>query len=78
MGCIYESNGFDTECGLCTLWESEGKGLDIAGVDENGICVVSDDPDPSYSCDCYESDYSCSECGADLNIEECDCEDEYS
>jgi len=72
MGCIYEPNGFHSESGKCTLWE-EG-GIDLQGCGEDGICVVSDDPDPGYSCDCYESDYYCSECGVDLNIEECGCD----
>lgn len=73
MGCIYETHGFDTDAGTCTLWDADD-GIEVAGCGDDGICVVSDDPDPSYSCDCYESDYNCSECGADLNVEECDCD----
>lgn len=73
MGCIYETNGFDVDAGICTLWEDGA--IEIQGCDEKGYCVVSEDPDPSRNCDCYESDYTCSECGADLNVEECDCEE---
>ena len=74
MGCIYE----DRCDGLCMLSlnddgefdkESEQQGS------ENGICVVSEDPQPSDNCDAYESDYQCNECGADLNIEDCECEE---
>jgi len=42
--------------------------------DNNIICVYEDDPDPSYSCENYESDYYCHECGEDLNIKECGCD----
>lgn len=66
MGCIYEN--FDGEC---TLWDDSVESL---GCDEKGYCICSDDPDPSIMCGNYESDWSCSECGADLNMEECDCE----
>ena len=42
--------------------------------DSDGFCCVGDDPDPSCSCENYESDNVCPECGCDLNVEECDCE----
>lgn len=75
MGCIYENNSFGEEdSGKCTLWD-DGDGMEC-GVDENGVCCCSDDPDPADSCSCYESDYTCMECGADLNVEDCGCEDE--
>jgi hypothetical protein len=45
MGCIYEDNG----TGECQM---EKEGL------ENNLCVYSDDPDPSYGCDMYESDWT--------------------
>jgi hypothetical protein len=45
------------------------------GCDESGICFCDDDPDPNFSCESYESDYACHECGADFNLdEECQCE----
>ena len=72
MGCIYEDNGFDEGCGSCSLWEEE---IEMNGCDKKGICVCSDDPDPSFMCEYYESDYQCFECGADLNNEECACEE---
>ena len=61
MGCIYSH--FE---GKCTL-ELE----DL----EDGYCGYDCDPDPSYGCDCYESDYTCHDCGADLNVEECNCDE---
>jgi len=75
MGCIYNSNGIGIDAGVCSLWD-EDAGVEIAGVfdDPNGYCGADDDPDPSYSCDHYESDYYCFECGIDLNVEECDCD----
>jgi len=66
MGCIYSN--LDGECGL---WdENIGK----PGCDEEGFCTCEEDPDPNVLCDSYESDNQCSECGTDLNIEDCDCE----
>lgn len=73
MGCIYESNSFNEDVGKCTLWEEN---VESRGCDECGICVVSEDPQPSDSCEDYESDWTCIECGVDLNVEDCECEDE--
>lgn len=75
MGCIYNSNGIDA--GVCSLWEEDG-GFEIQGVfdDPKGYCGADEDPDPSSSCDSYESDWTCSICDADLNVEDCGCEDE--
>jgi hypothetical protein len=75
MGCIYENNGIDEDGGRCTLcdegdWENGPPGQ------ENGFCVCSDDPDPSFTCDSYESDNVCYDCGVDLNVEDCQCVDE--
>ena len=50
------------------------KDIEMGGCDDEGFCICSDDPDPNVLCDTYESDNVCSECGADLNIDECDCE----
>jgi hypothetical protein len=76
MGCIYENNSFgDEDGGKCNFFDDEGDGID-AGYDEKGYCCCSDDPDPADSCSCYESDYTCYDCGADLNIGECDCEED--
>ena len=76
MGCIYENNGFGPEAGICTLCDEDDLTNGPEG-SENGVCVCSDDPDPSYSCDSYESDYVCRDCGADLNVFfECECERE--
>lgn len=63
MGCIYNVH-FSDFTGKCTL---ELKHLD------DGICIYEDDPNPGDSCEWYESDYTCPECGADLNIEDCEC-----
>jgi len=57
MGCIYSNYK-----GNCTLKD-----------DENVTCDYECDPDPSYGCEYYESDYVCDECGVDLNVEECKC-----
>ena len=70
MGCIYESMGIHT-AGACTMYE---EGTEMLGCDSSGNCMVSCDPDPSYTCETYESDDTCSECGNDNNVEECDCE----
>ena len=75
MPCIYENK----RCGTCTI-STDGDDKPITdnmqnGCDEDAVCVVGDDPDPSVSCDGYESDYTCSECGVDLNVEDCECED---
>ena len=66
MGCQLSS--FD---GKCEVWD---EGLEQDGVDVNGNCVCDDDPDPSYTCDQYMSDWECPECGQDCNVEECNCE----
>ena len=62
MGCIYHDFK-----GKCTLSDEMDNGS------ENGYCVCDDDPDPSYSCGDYESDYYCHDCGVDLNVKECKC-----
>ena len=73
MGCLYSSNSMDEDAGSCTMWDDT---IEMNGCDDEGFCVCSDDPDPSYLCDTYESDYTCLECGCDLNVDECQCEDE--
>lgn len=70
MGCIYEN--FEGECGM---FDGDNS-IDNLGCDEEGLCICSEDPDPGYTCESYESDWCCNECGADLNIEECSCEEE--
>lgn len=76
MGCLYE----DRMEGYCTLCMDDDGEPDFEqlqqGCDEGGVCVVSDDPDPSENCDKYESDYTCNECGQDLNVNDCTCDDE--
>jgi hypothetical protein len=59
MGCIYS----DRE-GECDINEELG----------NGICVYEDDPNPADSCQHYESDWVCGDCGNDMNVEECECD----
>ena len=54
----------------CIYSNFEGK----CTVDIVDFCCYEDDPDPSYSCESYESDYYCSECGIDLNVKECECD----
>jgi hypothetical protein len=63
MGCL--NSDFD---GVCSLYED----FDVPA--EGGYCTCDCDPDPSESCSYYESDYTCPECGCDLNVEDCDCE----
>ena len=70
MGCIYSHDGI---CEFYDKSEIAGKPM---GCDKNGNCVVEDDPIPSNNCESYESDWSCSYCGADMNSDEaCTCED---
>lgn len=66
MTCRYENFN-----GECTIWD---EGVEMPGCDEKGYCICSEDPDPNVLCGSYESDNECSECGVDLNIEDCDCE----
>ncbi len=73
MGCIYEDRSLQN-AGDCTLCDENDRDFGPPG-QEGGICVCSDDPDPSDSCDSYESDYVCHECGADLNVVECTCDE---
>jgi len=76
MGCIYEDR-CDGMCSMSTNSDGElDKEQKQQGCDDEGICVVSDDPDPARSCDTYESDWSCHECGVDLNVNECECAEE--
>ncbi len=70
MSCVYQSNGFN-DGPDCSLWDDT---IEMNGCDENGYCSCSEDPDPSYTCDSYESDYVCPECDQDLNVEDCGCE----
>jgi|WetSurMetagenome_2_1015567.scaffolds.fasta_scaffold1917859_1 hypothetical protein len=74
MGCIYKNNGFGSDAEVCSLCDDDDLTNGPEG-SENGICVCSDDPDPSDSCQSYESDYVCNECGVDLNVAECECEE---
>ena len=69
MGCIYE----DWE-GNCQMFE-DGHRNGPMGCDKEGKCNASGDPDPNVSCDTYESDSVCPDCEADLNIEDCTCDD---
>lgn len=77
MGCIYE----DRE-GICTLSiDDDCKPIKLQlmqGADEDAFCMTSGDPVPSDNCDSYESDWSCEECGVDLNEEGagCKCRDD--
>lgn len=66
MGC--QQNSFD---GKCQVWD---EGVENPGCDENGNCVCDCDPDPSYLCGDYQSDWECDTCGQDMNVEECECE----
>ena len=73
MGCLYEDRN-----GNCTL-ACNDSGEFVVSLEQqgskDGICVVSDDEQPSDNCESYESDDSCFHCGADYNIEEeCTCE----
>ena len=63
MGCIYTDND-----GVCTIDHDDE-------MMEDGYCCFDDDPDPSDSCESYESDNMCRDCYADLNVEDCTCED---
>ena len=69
MGCIYHN--YEEEC---SLFEKDHPGSP-QGCDKDGFCSVNEDPVPEDNCENYESDWSCRECGVDLNKEECECED---
>ena len=69
MGCIYS----DFE-GECSLYE-QGHPNNPEGCVDDSTCCAEDDPLPGDTCGAYESDWLCSECDADLNINECECED---
>lgn len=76
MGCIYMDND-----GLCTLSvDDEGVPLETlqlqGGAGEEGCCEVYDDPQPGDNCESYESDWFCNDCDVDLNIDDCQCEQE--
>ena len=70
MSCLYKSNWADS--GKCELWDDT---IEMPGCDNEGNCICDNDPDPSYLCGDYESDYKCSDCGVDLNIGDCECEE---
>ena len=48
MGCIYQ----DLMNSKCSLFNDD---IERPGCDEEGNCVCSDDEDPSYSCEDYQS-----------------------
>lgn len=57
MGCIY--NNFSGRCTLSDYEEDEDKKIEVPvamGYDDEGYCIVDEDPDPSYSCESYESE----------------------
>ena len=69
MGCIYCN--YD---GICQFFDEDEAEIRPNGCDNNGNCLVEDDPIPSESCEQYESNWMCYECGADFNAdEECTC-----
>lgn len=75
MGCIYSNHE-----GICSLCDNETPHLNPAGAEYNDEieeyeCVCEEDEDPGYMCDVYESNWICPECGADLNLENCQCDD---
>jgi hypothetical protein len=56
--------------------DSPCDGVDLNSWDESEeryVCAVDEDPVPS--CESYESDDECPNCGVDLNNLECECED---
>lgn len=75
MACLY-ADKCDGVCSMATNNDGEyDPEQKQGGCDDKGVCVVGDDPEPSRNCENYESDWSCYECGADLNNEECECDD---
>ena len=47
MSCKFQN----WDDGKCQLFDSE---IENPGRDENGICICSDDEDPSYMCEDYQ------------------------
>ena len=76
MGCLYN---LDWDTDMCQMVDRDENDKPIGnmpgGCDEKGYCICDSDEDPNYMCESYETDNPCYECGADLNIEECECED---
>jgi hypothetical protein len=68
MACIYEDyNGYCTYDANIELPPTmKGK--------EGECAAVGKDYD---NCDCYESMQYCDDCGADLELEQCTCEEDY-
>ena len=68
MGC--------TQCdfnGRCGYFEDDSPATRPNACDANGDCVADGDDDMGW-CENYDSDWICSECGNDNNIEECECD----
>ena len=63
MSCLYESNALD-DAGRCQMFEPD---IENAGWSEDGQCVCSEDPVPSFTCEMFE----CSSCNNE-GCEECD------
>ena len=44
--------------GKCDFWSNDPEEIMFEHIatscDENGVCMVDDDPDPSFSCEDYE------------------------
>jgi len=72
MGCLY----MDLES-KCTLSLNDDGVVDsenlMRGCAADGYCNVCEDPDPADNCEAYESDWVCSKCGEDLNVDDCGC-----
>ena len=69
MSCVY----LEFESSKCELWD---KSLEMPGCNSEGICICSDDEDPSVLCEDYDS-LECEESGCeDCGFDECECEDD--
>ena len=51
MGCKHSNFG-----GICNMWDEDDTADAPAGCDDDGACLVDEDPNPEDSCDSYESE----------------------
>ena len=65
-----------TQCnfnGKCMYFDEDEPALCPNACDEEGYCKADGDDDMGW-CENYDSDWVCTECGQDCNVEECDCD----
>tara|TARA_R110000851_G_scaffold47412_3_gene114961 strand:- start:777 stop:977 length:201 start_codon:yes stop_codon:yes gene_type:complete len=51
MSCLYLSNSIGEDSGKCHMYDPD---FEQPGCDDEGFCMVSDDPDPTMLCADFE------------------------